>query len=148
MHAVLQSIDLGTGVGLAEACARAAASEGVGGRADLVEALCRSALDADVIRRAAQCRHFREVYVGVPDGDRVLEGFIDLLYEDGDGVAIVDYKTDSWKNVADLDAKVEHYQGQMRAYARAVNESVGREVTSATLLFLGRDHSVAKSVEM
>jgi len=148
VHAVLQSIDLVTGVGLTEACARAAASEGVGGRADLVEALCRSALDSDVIRRAAQCRHFREVYVGVPDGDRVLEGFIDLLYEDGDGVAIVDYKTDSWKHVADLDAKVEHYQGQMRAYARAVNESVGREVTSATLLFLGRDHSVAKSVEM
>jgi ATP-dependent exoDNAse (exonuclease V) beta subunit len=80
VHAVLQSIDLGTGEGLAEMCAIHASAEGVGARADLVEALCRSALESDVVRRAGQCRHFREVYVGVPDGDRVLEGFIDLLH--------------------------------------------------------------------
>jgi ATP-dependent exoDNAse (exonuclease V) beta subunit len=148
VHAALQNIDLATGEGLSEICASAAAAEGLGGSTDLVAALCRSALDSDVIRRASQCRHFREVYVGVPDGDRVLEGFIDLLYEDGDGVAIVDYKTDGWKNVADLEAKVEHYQGQMRAYARAVRESVGREVSSATLLFLNRDGAVARVVEL
>jgi len=43
----------------------------------------------------------------VPEGDRVLEGFINLLYEDGEGVAIVDYKTDSWRDASELDAKVE-----------------------------------------
>lgn len=148
VHAVLQSIDLGSGLGLSEACAVAATAEGVGGRADLVEALCRSALESDVIQRAAQSRHFREVYVGVPDGDRVLEGFIDLLHEDGDGVAIVDYKTDSWKDVSELDHKVERYRGQMRAYARAVRESVGREVTSATLLFLGKSSAVARKIDV
>jgi ATP-dependent exoDNAse (exonuclease V) beta subunit len=147
VHAVLQSIDLGSGDGLAEMCAVHASAEGVSGRADLVEALCRSALESDIVRRAAQSRHFREVYVGMPDGDRVLEGFIDLLYEDGDGVAIVDYKTDSWKNVSELDAKIEHYRGQMQAYTRTVRESVGREVVSATLLFLNRDGAVARSVE-
>jgi len=125
-----------------------ASTEGVSGRADLVEALCRSALESDVVRRAAQCRHFREVYVGVPDGDRVLEGFIDLLYEDDDGVAIVDYKTDSWNNVSELNAKVEHYGGQMRAYARAVRESVDKPVNSAILLFLSRDEAVARVVEV
>jgi len=88
------------------------------------------------------------VYVGVPDSDRVLEGFIDLLYEEGDGVSILDYKTDSWKDVAELDAKVERYQAQMRAYVRAVRESVGRDVASATLLFLSRDGAVARPVRV
>jgi ATP-dependent helicase/nuclease subunit A len=148
VHAVLQIIDLGTGAGLSEACAAAAAAEGVGGRADLVEALGRSALGSDVVQRAAQSRHFREVYVGVPDGDRVLEGFIDLLYEHGDGVAIVDYKTDSWKDTSELDAKVERYAEQMRAYARAVHEAVGREVISATMLFLGKSGAVARQVDV
>lgn len=63
-------------------------------------------------------------------------------------MAIVDYKTDSWKHRADLDAKVAHYQGQMRSYARAVREWVGREVSSATLQFPRRDHVASKSVEM
>ena len=148
VHAVLQTVDLGTGAGLAEACASAAAAAGVRGRAGLIEALCRSALESDVVRSAAQSRYFREVYVGVPDGDRVLEGFIDLLYEDGDGVAIVDYKTDSWKDSRDLDVKVARYRGQMRAYTRAVRETIGREVTSATLLFMSRDRAVARSVEI
>jgi len=146
VHAVLQTVDLDTGARLAEASAAAAATEGVRSRTGLIEALCRSALESDVVRRAAQSRHFREVYVGVLEGDRVLEGFIDLLYEDGDGVAIVDYKTDSWKDVSDLDAKVERYCGQMRAYARAVRQAVGREITSATLLMLGSDGAVARLV--
>ncbi len=146
VHAVLQSIDLGTGTGLAATCSAQAAAEGVSSRSRLIEELCRSALESETVRYASQRRHFREVYVGVPDEDRVLEGFIDLLYDDGDGIGIVDYKTDSWADAGDLDEKVERYRGQMRAYARAVRESVGREVLSATLLFLGRGGAVARTV--
>lgn len=148
VHAVMQIVDLASGEGLAEICAAQAAAAGVGVRADVIEALCRSALESDVVKRAAQGRHWREVYVGVPDGDRVLEGFIDLLYEDGEGVAIVDYKTDSWSDETDLDAKVERYRGQMLAYARAVRESVGKEVTSAILLFLNRTGASARDVDV
>ena len=83
----------------------------------------------------------------MPEGDRVLEGFINLLYEDGEGVAIVDYKTDSWSHENELDAKAERYRGQMRAYARAVSESTGRNVISATLLFLSRHGAVERAVD-
>jgi ATP-dependent helicase/nuclease subunit A len=148
VHAVLQGIDLATGVGVTALSVVQASAEGVSERADLIEALCRSALESEVVKTAAKQRHWREVYVGVPDSDRVLEGFIDLLYEDVDGVAIVDYKTDSWKELSELNAKVEHYGGQMRAYVRAVRESVGKPVTSATLLFLNRDGAVARMVEL
>ena len=63
-------------------------------------------------------------------------------------MAIVDYKTDSWSDESELDAKVERYRGQMRAYARAVRESVGRDVVGATLLFLNRDGAVGRTVNL
>lgn len=148
VHGVMQTIDLSTGRNLAERCVLQASAEGVSDRARLVEELCRSALQSDVIQRASQARHWREVYVGIPDGDRVLEGFVDLLYEDGDGVSIVDFKTDSWKDVSELDAKVQRYRGQMHAYSRAVRESIGKPVNDATLLFLRREGAVARTVEI
>ena len=63
-------------------------------------------------------------------------------------MAIVDYKTDSWSHENELDAKAERYRGQMRAYARAVRESTGRNVISASLLFLNRNGAVARNVAL
>lgn len=145
---MLQTVNLSTGDGLVEACAAQAAAEGVLGKEGVIEALCRAALDSEVVQRAAECKHWREVYVGVPYGDGILEGFIDLLYEDDDGLVIVDYKTDSWRNPGDLDAKVERYRVQLRAYAKAVEDAVGRDVVRAVLLFLSRDEAVVRAVEL
>lgn len=118
------------------------------GREPVIEALCRSALGSDVVQRAAGCKHWREVYVGVPYGDGVLEGFIDLLYEDDDGLVIVDYKTDSWSSASDLDVKVKRYRVQLQAYAGAVRDAVGRNVARALLMFLARDRAVVRTVEV
>lgn len=148
VHGVLQTVDLTTGAGLIEACAAQAAAEGVLGRESAIEALCRSALSSDVVQRAARRKHWREVYVGVPYGDGVLEGFIDLLYEDDDGLVIIDYKTDSWRSESDLDAKVDRYRIQLQAYAGAVRDAVGRDVARALLLFLSRDEAVMRTVEL
>ena len=144
VHGVLQTVDLMTGDGLVEACAAQAAAEGVLGKEDVIEALCRAALESDVVQRAARRKHWREVYVGVPYGGGVLEGFIDLLYEDDDGLVIVDYKTDSWRSESELDAKVDRYHIQLQAYASAV----GREVARALLLFLARSEAVIRAVEL
>ena len=46
-------------------------------------------------RAVASGRLWREVPFGVPVGDGALEGFVDLLFEEHDGLVIVDYKTDS-----------------------------------------------------
>jgi ATP-dependent exoDNAse (exonuclease V) beta subunit len=143
VHGVLQSVDLATGSGLSTACAAQAAAEGVLGSEHAIEALCRSALDSDILQHAARQPHWREVYVGVPYGDQVLEGYIDLLYQDDDGLVVVDYKTDSWRSDPDLDAKVDRYRVQLSAYAKAVSEAVGRDVTRAVLLFLSATGAVA-----
>ena len=148
VHGVLQTVDLATSDGLAETCAAQAAAEGVLGREDVIEALCRAALGSDVVQRAAQCKHWREVYVGVPYGDGVLEGFIDLLYEDDDGLVIVDYKTDSWGSSSDLDVKIDRYRIQLQAYANAVRDAVRRDVARALLLFLSRNEAVMRTVEL
>jgi ATP-dependent exoDNAse (exonuclease V) beta subunit len=145
VHAVLQTVDLATGDGLGEACAAQAAAEGVLGREGVIEAFCRSALDSDVVQGAARRPHWREVYVGIPYGDAVLEGYIDLLYRDVNGLVIVDYKTDSWRTPADLDTKVQRYRVQLHAYEKAVADATGEPVSDLRLLFLnagGSAHSV------
>lgn len=148
VHGVLQTVDLGTGAGLTAACAAQAAAEGVLGRESVIESLARAALDSAIVRIAANLRHWREVYVGVPWGDGVLEGYIDLLYEDVDGLVVVDYKTDTWRSDAELDAKVASYSVQLRAYAHAVRESVGRDVRRTVLIFLRHGGSAVREVAL
>jgi ATP-dependent helicase/nuclease subunit A len=136
VHAVLQSVDLLTGQGLPEACAAQAAAEGVLGQEDVIQAFCQSAVSSELVQRAVRRPHWREVYVGVPYRDGVLEGYIDLLYRDDDGLVIVDYKTDSWRTEADLGSKVERYRIQLEAYGEAVRGSVGEPAVRLHLLFL------------
>ncbi len=147
VHGVLQTVDLATGDGLEQAVAAQAAAEGVLGKEDVLEALCRSALASDIVKRAAGCPHWREVYVGVPYGDGVLEGYIDLLYRDDRGLVVVDYKTDAWSTEADLAAKVERYSVQLQAYADAVREATAEPVTGGYLLFVGATSARAVHVE-
>lgn len=148
VHGVLQTVDLLTGVGLGAACAAQAAAEGVFGREDVIAALTQAAIDSDVVKSAASRRHWREVYVGIPYADGVLEGYIDLLYEADDGLVVVDYKTDAWRNAAELDAKVERYSVQLRTYAGAVSQAVGQTVVRATLLFLQPGGHAARDVDL
>jgi ATP-dependent helicase/nuclease subunit A len=77
----------------------------------------------------------------VPHGEGVLEGYVDLLYRDDDGLVVVDYKTDAWRTEADLDAKVARYRVQLDAYAGAVAEATGEPVARSQLLFLAADGS-------
>lgn len=148
VHGALQTVDLATGAGLAAACAAQAAAEGVLGKESVIEALAQAALDSDTVRIAAQHRHWREVYVGIPYEDGVLEGYIDLLHEDADGLVIVDYKTDAWRTELELDAKVDRYGVQLRVYADAVREAVGRPVARAKLLFLRQRDAVLRDVAL
>ncbi len=146
VHAALQTVDLVTGEGLEDAAAAQAAAEGVLGKEGVVVALCQSALASEVVQRAAQRPHWREVYVGAPhEVYGVLEGYVDLLYRDDDGLVVVDYKTDAWRADAELDSKVDRYRPQLQAYVEALRVAVG-PVVGATLLFLSTNGSFARQV--
>jgi PD-(D/E)XK nuclease superfamily len=104
-------VDLTTGAGIDDAVAAQTLAEGVVEHADLVLSLARAALDTDIVKHAAARPHWRETYTGTVIGDRVLEGIIDLLYRDDDGLVIVDYKTDAVP-IAALSARVDYYRPQ------------------------------------
>ena len=137
VHGVLQAIDLRTGHGLADAAAAQCLAEGVVEFTDLVTALARSALEHEVVRRAAEREHWRESYVAtVQEDGRDLEGFVDVIYrEDVGSHVIVDYKTDDVPEAA-IPARVAYYQPQVDAYRRALGEAVGGDMGEPTLVFL------------
>ena len=129
-------MDLATGLGL-EAIARAqAVAEGLPHREAKLISLVRVALDSDIVRRAmASGRWWREVPVAAPVGETVLEGFIDLLFEEEGGL-VVDYKTDVLEAEEEIAERTEHYRIQVGAYALAVQAAIGRPVKEVVLLFL------------
>jgi ATP-dependent exoDNAse (exonuclease V) beta subunit len=88
---------------------------------------------------------WRETYVGTVIGDRVLEGFIDLIYRD-DGLVIVDYKTDTVPAAA-LDQGTAFCRPQLAAYAAALQAAATQEpVTRCVLLFLSPRGAVERTV--
>ena len=96
VHAVLQVVDLRTGSDLDDNVQAQAAAEGVPAQADAIARLVRRALDSSIVQRALDSkRWWRETPVAGPVGDGIVEGFIDLLFEEDDGYVIVDYKTDN-----------------------------------------------------
>ncbi|TDD59573.1 DNA helicase UvrD [Kribbella antibiotica] len=142
VHGVLQVVDLSTGAGLDAAVATQCLAEGVLEYTDVVTALVRSALAADVVQRAAARDHWRESYVGTvqPDGT-VLEGFVDLIYREDDGrLTVVDYKTDAIPAAA-LDSRVAYYAPQLQAYTEIL-PNTGPPV----LLFLNPAGAVARQL--
>ena len=141
VHAVLQSIDLLTGEGLEDICRAQTEAEGIGDAAKDVLELSRNALATETVQeliesvKKGSANYYREVFVSTKLGDRLVEGFIDLLIDAPDGITIVDYKTDrlTTKQVQELGPE---YEVQMGLYAWAVGETTGKLVREATLLFL------------
>jgi ATP-dependent exoDNAse (exonuclease V) beta subunit len=146
VHAVLQVIDLATGDGLDQAVASQSVAEGVVGKEDLVRSLVVSALNSEIVKRAAAAEHWRETYVGtVQDDGAVLEGYVDLIYREDDGsLAIVDYKTDAVPAGA-IPSRVAYYKPQMDAYRGCLAAATGAPIRT-TLLFLHPAAASAVSV--
>ena len=136
VHAVLQTIDLLTLAGL-EVHARAQAeAEGIPARAVEVARLVRAAATLAPVREAAtRGRFWREVPVGGPIEGGILEGVVDLLYEDEHGdLVVLDYKTDDLART-ELDGRLERYRPQGEAYATLVERATGRRVSSVVFAF-------------
>ncbi|MGY2082346.1 UvrD-helicase domain-containing protein [Blastococcus sp. SYSU DS0539] len=144
VHGVLQQIDLATGCGLDDAVAAQCVAEGVEAHADVVTALVRSALESEIVRRAAAREHWREMYVGTVQQDgTVLEGYVDLVYREDDGsLVVVDYKTDAIPAEA-VAARVQYYAPQLRSYTTVLSAATTSPDVSPRLLFLNPVESAA-----
>ncbi|MGQ0466158.1 MAG: UvrD-helicase domain-containing protein [Sporichthyaceae bacterium] len=103
-----------------------------------VESRAWSALRDDSVAGplAAGARPHSEVYLVVPDGDRFLEGYVDLLFEAPDGaLTVLDYKTDRATTPDEIAAKQARYAPQLAAYVDAVEQVTGRRPDTAALVF-------------
>jgi len=119
---------------LAEAQARA---ERIAARSDEVAKLVVAALSSPTVKAAfASARPRREVYVATTVGDLVLDGYVDLCFEDEGGLTVVDYKTDTVRDRAEVEESAERYSLQAAAYALALADATGLRVRRCVLVFL------------
>lgn len=67
-----------------------------------------------------------EIRTDYPAGEMILvEGIIDVWFEEDDGLVILDYKTDRVRSANEL---IKRYEAQMKYYARALAQLTGRPV--------------------
>jgi ATP-dependent helicase/nuclease subunit A len=148
VHGVLQTVDLADaeGAALDAAVAAQCQAEAVPERAEDVRSLVEAALASDVVREAATAPHWREVYACTPVGDRLLEGYVDLLYRSPDGLVVVDHKTAATSDPDELDRRVQGYRLQGAAYAVSVGQATGEAVTRVVFLFLTPQGAVEREL--
>ena len=96
-------------------------------------------------RALASKRWWREAPVAGPVGDGIVEGFIDLLFEEEDGFVVVDFKTDAVGSEEEAEQAMARYRLQGGAYALTLSKAAGVKVKEVTFLFL--EPNLQKSVD-
>ena len=116
-------------------------------RASIVSGFFASELGIRVLRASSEGgRVWRElpfsrmvpaklIYPELPEdsGGIFSQGIIDLLFEENDGLVLVDYKTDSDTNP---EAAAERYRIQIKLYSRAVEAIMGKKIKERYLYML------------
>ena len=137
VHATLQSVGLDASDEMVMNFARAqAAAEAVPDEAAKIARLVRAALASKAAERARTAkRALREVPFALRLDGTTVEGFVDLVIEDGDGgLEIVDWKTDDVP-AADVLARLADYRLQAGLYGLGLSQATGRPVTRLTYVF-------------
>jgi len=132
VHAVLAALDLDAD---RTAVARTTALQGrvLGAPPDEVAAAgdaVAAALAHPLLRRAAVARRLRRetaLACRLDDGT-IVEGVVDVAFEEDGGWTVVDFKTD-----VELEGRLPEYRRQVALYARAIAASVGAPVGGAVL---------------
>ena len=145
-HAAMESLDLaaaaaGDRQALRAAATPAARAEGVEERLEeLLEALAKC-LQTPLMQRATRARRvhrempFALAVEGAPAPGAILEGRIDLVCEEPDGLLVVDYKTENVQGTR-LEEHFANYRPQGEAYARALRAITGQPVKEVAFLFV------------
>jgi ATP-dependent helicase/nuclease subunit A len=111
-------------------------AEAAGRAAEQVE----RALALPVIDRARRAtRVWRELSLWFPDGAHLVEGVVDLVFEEDAQLVVVDYKSDAITADQAL-AQAAHHAPQLQLYGRGLAQATGQPVRERLVLFtaLGR----------
>jgi ATP-dependent exoDNAse (exonuclease V) beta subunit len=147
VHAVLQLAALDNGTDIRALARTFAAVEGVPEWTDTVALSAEGARQSTAVQRAlASEQMWRELFVAAPIDGRAVEGFVDLLFREGDDLVVVDYKTDDVADDAAIERALVRYRPQAAAYALALEHTTGRLVRECIFVFTRRGNVVERSV--
>lgn len=155
VHEVLRAVafgrDLPPAAELASLAAFFSAGEGLapGAEAGVARRAGAALASPSVVAARRAQRRWREFFVAAPIGPAgvVVEGYIDLLYEEpSGGLVIVDFKTDAAPTGPALDSAVARYRPQAAAYALAVEAALGRPPDRAVFVFAREDGAIEREV--
>ncbi len=90
-------------------------------------------------RRAA--RVWRELPLWFPDGAQLVEGVVDLVFEEDGQLVVVDYKTDAITSEQAL-TQAAHHAPQLQLYGRGLAQALGRPVRERLIVFTALARSV------
>ncbi len=85
--------------------------------------------------------------MNAPLGDRIIEGYVDLLIETPEGLVVVDYKTDTVNTPAEINAKLTTYELQAATYAVALEIVTGVPVRDCRFVFCRTGGAIERSLK-
>ena len=135
MHRVLELVDLRAPTDVDQIVASVAALAGLVGHEEQLGQLVRFCLASPVIGRLrASARSWTEVPYTTRMADGYATGRIDLVFEEGGELVVVDWKSDTVAP-SGLAAAAESHRSQGEAYIRALEGSTGRTVREVVWVF-------------
>ncbi len=94
----------------------------------------------DRARRAT--RVWRELPLWFPEGSQLVEGVVDLVFEEDGQLVVVDYKTDAIAAEQAL-AQAAHHAPQLQLYGRGLAQAFGQPVRERLVVFTALGRSIA-----
>ena len=85
-------------------------------------------------RARASARIWRELPLWFPEGEELVEGVVDLVFEEEGELVVVDYKTDSIAPQQAL-AQAAHHAPQLQLYGRGLVQATGMKLRERVVLF-------------
>ncbi len=82
------------------------------------------------------------------DDNLLLQGVIDCFFTEGDGLVLVDYKTDHVNCAEDIERIKQRYGVQLNYYAQALKQLTGKRVQARYLYLFSAGHAVEVQEDM
>jgi len=98
--------------------------------------MVKEAINSPVLRRVIKSSGYqKEVPFTFKSNGTIFEGVMDVVFKEGDGLVVLDFKTDLVKK-DELKSKVEHYKPQAQVYSDAIKTIFGVAPKEVILFFL------------
>ena len=98
--------------------------------------MVREAINSPILQRVIKSSSYqKEVPFTYKDNGTIFEGVMDVVFKEGDGLVVLDFKTDLIKK-DDLNSKIEHYKPQAQVYSDAIKTIFGKQPKEVILFFL------------